>query len=574
MYIMPTIRELKAKIKKYKDENCTGISRMKKANLIIMADKLGLNPTSDDVKSLRKIIKDHQLKHCFAYSKLTKPALIKLVRKLGLDGGPVEAKQDDVKQHVSSETAEEKDRRRRVLGSIIDDEAAHIAKKTAHVYWKYSKPIKPKLKKKLKKKPIKRLTASDKKFTSSEQMLDYPDVKRLTASGTKFTSSEQMLDRLLNLEGEYTLPPKFQRMQQVDPPVKRSYTSSIDTLRQDMPYKVKTRGKWKKPLQTDHLLLVDVPELEPFDRDEKDMKRIISHFHGKVSVSQRKKIKYILSQLNKHDVRVVFMPTLFERPKSEMNSYIKQIEQSIERHKQNVRDQKDNLQARRIKAESDQKLRFDVNPMNRLDVPDHKFTSSEPLLESSINRIRPAKAPSKEFRSDITLPFRSNIHYDKILQHFKGNTLTYSQQTKILYILKHLKPEQKAMFSQRLIRLPKKDITKYLNQIRQLQIQHLEDRLRDDEETLEGFQIDKRLKPHSKIKGRELYKNVQGVSTANLTKNDKKLYRARIASLDKAYKMIIKNILQQLTPGDRIKFKQRIGKRSVLQVKKYLNDIK
>jgi len=363
-------------------------------------------------------------------------------------------------------------------------------------------------------------------------------------------------------------------MQQVDPPVKRSYTSSIDTLRQDMPYKVKTRGKWKKPLQTDHLLLVDVPELEPFDRDEKDMKRIISHFHGKVSVSQRKKIKYILSQLNKHDVRVIFMSTLFERPKSEMNSYIKQIEQSIERHKQNVRDQKDNLQARRIKAESDQKLRFDVNPMNRLDVPDHKFTSSEPLLESSINRIRPAKAPSKEFRSDITLPFRSNIHYDKILQHFKGNTLTYSQQTKILYILKHLKPEQKAMFSQRLIRLPKKDITKYLNQIRQLQIQHLEDRLRDDEETLEGFQIDKRLKPHSKIKGRELYKNVQGVSTANLTKNDKKLYRARIASLDKAYKMIIKNILQQLTPGDRIKFKQRIGKRSVLQVKKYLNDIK
>ena len=571
---MPTIRELKAKIKKYKDEHCAGISRMKKANLIRMADKLNLNPTSDDVKSLRKIIKDHQLKHCFAYSKLTKPALIKLVRKLGLDGEPVEAKQDDVKQHVSSETAEEKDRRRRVLGSIIDDEAAHIAKKTAHVYWKYSKPIKPKLKKKLKKKPIKRLTASDKKFTSSEQMLDYPDVKRLTASGTKFTSYEQMLDRLINLKGEYILPPKFQRMQQVDPPVKRSYTSSIDTLRQDMPYKVKTRGKWKKPLQTDHLLLVDVPELEPFDRDEKDMKRIISHFHGKVSVSQRKKIKYILSQLNKHEVRVIFMSTLFERPKREMNSYIKQIEQSIERHKQNVRDQKDNLQARRIKAESDQKLRFDVNPMNRLDVPDHKFTSSEPLLESSINRIRPAKAPSKEFKSDITLPFRSTIHYDKILQHFKGNTLTYSQQTKILYILKHLKPEQKAMFSQRLIRLPKKDITKYLNQIRQLQIQHLEDRLRDDEETLEGFQIDKRLKPHSKIKGRELYKNVQGVSTANLTKNDKKLYRARIASLDKAYKMIIKNILQQLTPGDRIKFKQRIGKRSVLQVKKYLNDIK
>ena len=549
---MPTIRELKAKIKKYKDEHCAGISRMKKANLIRLSDKLGLNPTSDDVKSLRKIIKDHQLKHCFAYSKLAKPALIKLVRKLGLDGGPVEAKQDDVKQHVSSETAEEKDRRRRVLGSIIDDEAAHIAKKTAHVYWKYSKPIKPKLKKKLKKKPIKRLTASDKKFTSSEQMLD----------------------RLINLKGEYILPPKFQRMQQVDPPVKRSYTSSIDTLRQDMPYKVKTRGKWKKPLQTDHLLLVDVPELEPFDRDEKDMKRIISHFHGKVSVSQRKKIKYILSQLNKHDVRVVFMSTLFERPKSEMNSYIKQIEQSIERHKQNVRDQKDNLQARRIKAESDQKLRFDVNPMNRLDVPDHKFTSSEPLLESSITRIRPAKAPSKEFKSDITLPFRSNIHYDKILKHFKGNTLNYSQQTKILYILKHLKPEQKAMFSQRLIRLPKKDITKYLNQIRQLQTQHLEDRLRDDEETLEGFQIDKRLKPHSKIKGRELYKNVQGVSTANLTKNDKKLYRARIASLDKAYKMIIKNILQQLTPGDRIKFKQRIGKRSVLQVKKYLNDIK
>ena len=569
MYIMPTIRELKAKIKKYKDEHCAGISRMKKANLIRMADKLNLNPTSDDVKSLRKIIKDHQLKHCFAYSKLTKPALIKLVRKLGLDGGPVEAKQDDVKQHVSSETAEEKDRRRRVLGSIIDDEAAHIAKKTAHVYWKYSKPIKPKLKKKLKKK--KQISNLEGEYTLPPKFQRVP--VNAPVKPKSYTSSTETLDQLLNLEGEHTLSPKFQYMQ-VDPPVKRSYTSSIDTLRQDMPYKVKTRGKWKKPLQTDHLLLVDVPELEPFDRDEKDMKRIISHFHGKVSVSQRKKIKYILSQLNKHDVRVVFMSTLFERPKSEMNSYIKQIEQSIERHKQNVRDQKDNLQARRIKAESDQKLRFDVNPMNRLDVPDHKFTSSEPLLESSITRIRPAKAPSKEFKSDITLPFRSNIHYDKILQHFKGNTLTYSQQTKILYILKHLKPEQKAMFSQRLIRLPKKDITKYLNQIRQLQIQHLEDRLRDDEETLEGFQIDKRLKPHSKIKGRELYKNVQGVSTANLTKNDKKLYRARIASLDKAYKMIIKNILQQLTPGDRIKFKQRIGKRSVLQVKKYLNDIK
>ena len=566
---MPTIRELKAKIKKYKDEHCAGISRMKKANLIRMADKLGLNPTSDDVKSLRKIIKDHQLKHCFAYSKLTKPALIKLVRKLGLDGEPVEAKQDDVKQPVSSETAEEKDRRRRVLGSIIDDEAAHIAKKTAHVYWKYSKPIKPKLKKKLKKK--KQISNLEGEYTLPPKFQRVP--VNAPVKPKSYTSSTETLDQLLNLEGEHTLSPKFQYMQ-VDPPVKRSYTSSIDTLRQDMPYKVKTRGKWKKPLQTDHLLLVDVPELEPFDRDEKDMKRIISHFHGKVSVSQRKKIKYILSQLNKHDVRVVFMSTLFERPKSEMNSYIKQIEQSIERHKQNVRDQKDNLQARRIKAESDQKLRFDVNPMHRLDVPDHKFTSTEPLLESSINRIRPAKAPSKEFRSDITLPFRSNIHYDKILQHFKGNTLTYSQQTKILYILKHLKPEQKAMFSQRLIRLPKKDITKYLNQIRQLQIQHLEDRLRDDEETLEGFQIDKRLKPHSKIKGRELYKNVQGVSTANLTKNDKKLYRARIASLDKAYKMIIKNILQQLTPGDRIKFKQRIGKRSVLQVKKYLNDIK
>ena len=566
---MPTIRELKAKIKKYKDEHCAGISRMKKANLIRLSDKLGLNPTSDDVKSLRKIIKDHQLKHCFAYSKLTKPALIKLVRKLGLDGEPVEAKQDDVKQHVSSETAEEKDRRRRVLGSIIDDEAAHIAKKTAHVYWKYSKPIKPKLKKKLKKK--KQISNLEGEYTLPPKFQRVP--VNAPVKPKSYTSSTETLDQLLNLEGEHTLSPKFQYMQ-VDPPVKRSYTSSIDTLRQDMPYKVKTRGKWKKPLQTDHLLLVDVPELEPFDRDEKDMKRIISHFHGKVSVSQRKKIKYILSQLNKHDVRVVFMSTLFERPKSEMNSYIKQIEQSIERHKQNVRDQKDNLQARRIKAESDQKLRFDVNPMNRLDVPDHKFTSSEPLLESSINRIRPAKAPSKEFKSDITLPFRSTIHYDKILQHFKGNTLTYSQQTKILYILKHLKPEQKAMFSQRLIRLPKKDITKYLNQIRQLQIQHLEDRLRDDEETLEGFQIDKRLKPHSKIKGRELYKNVQGVSTANLTKNDKKLYRARIASLDKAYKMIIKNILQQLTPGDRIKFKQRIGKRSVLQVKKYLNDIK
>lgn len=162
---MPTIKELKAKIKKYKDEYCSGISRMKKANLIRLSDKLGLNPTSDDVKSLRKIIKDHQLKHCFAYSKLTKPALIKLVRKLGLDGEPVEAKQDDVKQHVSSETAEEKDRRRRILGSIIDDEAAHIAKKTAHVYWKYDKPIKQKLKKK-KKQSIKTLKAPGRQFTS------------------------------------------------------------------------------------------------------------------------------------------------------------------------------------------------------------------------------------------------------------------------------------------------------------------------------------------------------------------------------------------------------------------------
>jgi len=124
---MPTIRELKAKIKKYKDENCAGISRMKKANLIIMADKLGLNPTSNDVKSLRSVIKDHQLKHCFAYSKLSKPKLIQMCKKLGLldsESKERESKKLESKRssRVSTETEDERAVRRRVLGPILEDE--------------------------------------------------------------------------------------------------------------------------------------------------------------------------------------------------------------------------------------------------------------------------------------------------------------------------------------------------------------------------------------------------------------------------------------------------------------------
>ena len=155
---MPTIRELKAKIKKYKDTHCAGISRMKKANLIRMADKIGLNPPSDDVKTLRSVIKAHQTKNCAAYSKLSKPKLIQMCKKLGLldseskerESKKLESKRSSRDPFVSTETEDERAVRRRVLGPILEDESSEIMRRTARINRGYDEPIKLKLKKKKK----------------------------------------------------------------------------------------------------------------------------------------------------------------------------------------------------------------------------------------------------------------------------------------------------------------------------------------------------------------------------------------------------------------------------------------
>ena len=205
MYIMPTIRELKAKIKKYKDTHCAGISRMKKANLIRMADKIGLNPPSDDVKTLRSVIKAHQTKNCAAYSKLSKPKLIQMCKKLGLldseydeydeskerESKKLESKRSSRDPFVSTETEDERAVRRRVLGPILEDESSEIMRRTARINRGYDEPIKLKLKKKKKQvQSIRTLKAPGRQFTS-DISLSQADKRLFRKQLESFEASEK-----------------------------------------------------------------------------------------------------------------------------------------------------------------------------------------------------------------------------------------------------------------------------------------------------------------------------------------------------------------------------------------------
>lgn len=64
-----------------------------------------------------------------------------------------------------------------------------------------------------------------------------------------------------------------------------------------------------------------------------------------------------------------------------------------------------------------------------------------------------------------------------------------------------------------------------------------------------------------------------GISVGNLTKNDKKLYKTRVASLGASEKRQIADITIRLKPGHIIMFKKRLGKLSVAQSKTYLSKV-
>jgi hypothetical protein len=64
-----------------------------------------------------------------------------------------------------------------------------------------------------------------------------------------------------------------------------------------------------------------------------------------------------------------------------------------------------------------------------------------------------------------------------------------------------------------------------------------------------------------------------GISVGNLTKADKKQYKARVTSLGPSEKKQVADIMIRLKPAHIIMFKKRLGKLSIIQSKKYLGSI-